>query len=44
MKDNNCPNCGLALSQHNNKELVICAMNELGTSLELCKLRGTKNG
>ena len=44
MIDENCPNCGHALSQHDNKELVTCAINELDTSVESNDLRGIKNG
>ena len=42
--DENCPNCGRVLSQHNNKELVTCAMNELATPSISNDLRGIKNG
>ena len=41
--DENCPNCDRALSQHDNKELVTCAMNELDASIESSNLRGIKN-
>ena len=44
MIDENCPNCGFALSQHDNKELVTCAMNELDASVESSDLRGIKSG
>ena len=43
MTDENCPNCGRALSQHDNKELVTCAMNELDASLEPNDPREIKN-
>lgn len=33
-ENDNCPRCGLILSQHNNKELVTCAMKELDTAGE----------
>jgi len=42
--DDDCPRCRLTLSQHSNKELVTCAMKELGASLESSDLRGIKNG
>ncbi len=43
MADDNCPNCGRILSLHDNKELVICAMNELDASIESSDLGGIKN-
>jgi len=38
-----CPSCKVPLSEHNNKELVTCAMNELDSTEASSDLRGIRN-